>query len=665
MSLIPEPITPIIDSAENIYNISTAEQLFWALFYITNTDSQIKHLKLLNNIDMKNYKFTSPSNLNNFIFDGNEYSITNFKCENFLINLIDENSMMTNIRFDNYEAHSIIGINRGIIINCRCLNANCISSALVNNNSNLIKNCSFNNIKLQPNAYTLYIGVVANSLTTGNSVIDLCKVNNIEFNGNGLFGGLVGNFIEGNIYNSSINNIRHEPNRSQEYRVGGICGGVNGVNCYITNCNVDINLNVSTSLFIGKIKDSTINIKCTTIKTRKGDVEDDKPADLKYNKATVNRREQRIRVSPDNNVDRPNVPTDDTRPSDDVRPSDDNLRPANDEAQRTNESFVVGESYNMFISLLEGTNSIIMTNIFKLNSEHKMSKLDYSYILYDEVPCVMELPKIPLSKQIEVNEVDALKTKLADTIKQNSALDVDISTRVEGSTLYINIADKNITTTSTAPMETTTMITETTTMPTETTTTPMVTTTVMETTPMVTTTPMETTMYVPNLTSMSEHFQSSPITETVYTFNTSDNTGVMDALNSASADPSLLTATTTSIPTDTTPLTTTTTPMDTTIAAKAAANESPVPTTSISISSESSNPIGLGAIFGIIIGVFVIIFLIIGLLMFISKIKYKKPPVISPIVSSDVGPEFGPGPGPGPGSVKYAFNNALKYLKRM
>ncbi len=647
LNTIPTNTVSTIANPDQTYNISTANEL---LTFLTTNDSSssssltpiIKYIKLVNNIDMKDQPFTTPANLKNVIFDGNFNIISNLNCTTTLINEIDENSIISNLSFNNYKCEALISNNKGTINNCKFNNAECTSSALVITNSNLIQNCKFNNIKLTTNILLSQSGVVANKSDNIMALIESCKINNVELNGNGFFGGIIGNLSSGKISSSSINNIRHENNSSQSYKVGGICGIVSGSTCFIKNCNININVDANTSLFIGKMTNSTINIKCCTFKTRKGDNEDNKPVDLKYNRTEENRkraeRNRQTETSRETEINRQASASRDSISTEETSREEEYIRPTTTLNQnvlgpRLREFFSVSNNYLLFINSLEGDNIINMNNIFKLTSENKMSKLDYMYILYDEAPCDIILPNIPLSKPIDTSNIDSIKQKIAANIKETALLDVDVSSRVEGTTLYITITDKEPTVTS------------------------VITTTIAAIVEPVTTT-VAAIVETP-LTSMSEHFETG-ITETVYTINSQNGTAVFDSLNATTIDPSLITtgtsssliagtttvaAGTTSVVAETTTVvaetttaaseTTSVAAETTTVAAEtssaaaetssAAAEISLSTTTSATTTSAvqeiSSNNLSAADIAGIVVGVIILIIIIILVIIYSDKIK--------------------------------------------
>jgi hypothetical protein len=655
--IVPEETSAVIDINYPgiLYNISTPGNLLWVLtnnFNISTSSSitsEIKYFRLINNIDMRNQKIPT-ANLNNFILDSDSKTISNFVCDTTLFNEIDNLSIISNITFNNYQCDALIGNNKGSVINCKFNNANCISSALTITNSNLIINCKFNNIKLTSNILNAQCGVVANNLSSDLSTIDTCKIHNIEFFGNGFFGGIVGNLLIGSILNSTVSNINHNNISGQNYTIGGICGIISSSISSIETCNVDINLDTNTSIICGKIINGTVNIKCLTFKTNKGDTEDNKPVDLKYDRISENKKREDVKKAQEASLEAANRALEASQEA-----AQDALKRAREEAQRMQDIFRPQVSvntetfynkmpnifklfprdlftnaapettssnniYKLFINILEGVNVINMNNIFKFTSGHKMSKLDYSYITYDGIPCGLELPKVPLAKPIDTSKIDTIKNDIANNIKQTSLLDVDVSSYVDGTTLYITITDKQPTPmlpptinteTTTVPEITTTIPTTvpeiTTTIPTtvpETTTTlpttvpeitttlpitvpeitttlpttvPEITTTLPTTVPEITTTlPItvpEITTTMPEITTTMlqssiapETFESS-ITDTVYILDTSNNTAIMDSLNQTTTDISLLTTTSSlsiTSSSSTTPSSSTTTPSSST-----------------------------------------------------------------------------------------------------
>ncbi len=591
-NIIPEPVIPVADNnyPGQLYNISTPGNLLWLITVFNGATSQIKYIKLLNNINMSNQLINAPLNINNFIFDGNFKTIININCKTFLINQIDNLSSIQNVIFNNYQCESFININEGTIINCKFNNGKCKSSALVNRNSNLISNCRFNNITLTTDILITQAGVVANT-STDLSKIELCRVNNIIFMGDGFFGGIVGNLIAGTIVNSSVSNIRNDNINSQTYKIGGICGKVSSSDCSIDKCNIDIITNNNTSIIIGKIMNSNIKINCLTFKTKKGDKEDNKPIDLKYNREAENiKREaekkiletskelakkavEKAKEEVDEAIKKANeIAANSLQPAEIEKESERqilNLIKLSESGMQTTEKYrntnriasyelftnavptttSIINNYMLFINVLEGTNIINMNNIFKMTSENKMSKLDYSFITYDDILCSIELPKIPLSKSIDTAKLNIIKNNLINSIKQTSLLDVNVSSVVDGTTLYITISDALPTTSAATSAETSAATNAigdiTTSLAT------MVESTTSTLAEMVESTTSTLAEIVDSTTIMlAEHFEltsaSAGITDVVYIYDTSNNTAIMDAINSGSIDPAIIAETTTS-----------------------------------------------------------------------------------------------------------------------
>ncbi len=610
LMIIQESVSPVIDEQYpgQLYKIATPGNLLWLINSFNDSTNQIKYIKLLNNIDMRNQLIEAPLiNITKFIFDGDFKTISNINCSSYLINQIDEFSIFQNVTFNNYTCDALININNGTIINCKFNNGNCKSSGVVSINSNLINNCRLNNIKLTTNALIMQAGVIANTLSNDIARIESCRINNIDFIGNGFFGGIVGNLLAGYIINSSVSNIRHENISSQTYKVGGICGKVSSLNCFIEKCNVDINTDINTSIIIGKIINSTVNIKCLTLKTKKGDVEDNKIVNLKYNRVEENKKREIIIK----NREAAMKATEESKEA--AMKATEESKEAREAAMKATEqsrmtynkiasyelfnnsapsTTIIINNYILFINLLEGVNTINMNNIFKMTSENKLSKLDYSYIMYDDIPCSIELPKIPLSKTIDTTKLDTIKNNLINNIKQTSLIDVNISSVVEGSTLYITITDaiptvaaesvsttaaiaepvtiaaiaEPVSTAAIAEPVTTAAIAEPVTIAaiaepvstaaiaelvstaaiSEPVTTAAITepvTTAAITEPVTTaaiTEPVTTTTTI----ALAEHFESTTsstgITDVVYVYNTSNNTAIMDAVNSSAIDPAVI-----------------------------------------------------------------------------------------------------------------------------
>jgi hypothetical protein len=118
-----------------------------------------------------------------------------------------------------------------------------------------------------------------------------------------------------------------------------------------------------------------------------------------------------------------------------------------------------------------------------------MSKWDYEGIVFDDAKCKLELHKIIMKKKINDSNIDKIKKKLKETIKNNALLDVDITSQVDEDTLILTISDAPGSTTQPAPV------------------------------------------------ASAEYF-STQLAAVVYIYNTSNNLAVADALNDASVDPS-------------------------------------------------------------------------------------------------------------------------------
>ena len=485
MSIIQEVITPDYSDSNypgGLYKITNANQLYWLflnnLNLLTSSSNNAGSttnkicFKLMENINMQNQEFNSVvSELNNMIFDGNNKNISNLNYNGNLFSIINEQSSFINTNFENVNGKTcLIGDNYGIIRNCKFNNINITNNCvLANYNSNLITDCRFNNIKINKinNNNNITLSVISNR---NSFMINNCKINNITFNGLSncaVVSGTIAGLQRGQISNLTINNIKFP--ESNEYKYSAICNDLSNNNCIIEKCSININLNNNTSLIAGTINASNVTIKCITFKTRKGNNNDNK-IDLKYNRQLENkkREDKKKRITTTSII---TTPTTTTR-------------------------IVISDK--LFFNTVSSYDNISIINIYKSNSENKMSKLDYPYIKYDDtLSCTMEMPPISLKKDIKEEDVENIKKKLKDIIKQKYLLDVDITSKVEDSTLYITISDSGSSTS----------------------------------------TSTSTSSSSSSSSSGAEHF-GTVILEVIYIYNTSDNIAIMDALNDQSIEPS-------------------------------------------------------------------------------------------------------------------------------
>lgn len=249
---------------EKVYNISKPEHLLWLFstklpnFQINIFTQSLKYKYIIqNNIDMKDYPITIPKeiNLNNCSIEGpidGHITISNLNItysvnptRPFLINNIDKDSIIKNIKFDNYN-YTLFNINNGIIQDCifmnGLINIDISTEAYYNdvltfggaagvlfNNNNIIKHCSCNNININIKTNTnikydmIRFGgiMVINKSTIINCIINKISINfeNIYTNERlfGICSGLVG-VNEGNISKLFMNYI----NINGEF-ASGIC----------------------------------------------------------------------------------------------------------------------------------------------------------------------------------------------------------------------------------------------------------------------------------------------------------------------------------------------------------------------------------------------------------------------------------------------------------
>jgi hypothetical protein len=471
----------------NTYNIKTSNDLLWLIAKSStdtgfSSDTEQRTIKLINDIDMKNQTIdASTMNLTNMIFDGNNKTITNLNISIF-INIIDDRSTLKNIIFKDYTCDYLIVYNGGKITDCKFKNAKCTNSALVRQNYGEIFKCAFDNIEITntipSSEMNKYLGVV--SIHNSNT-ISKCNVKNIKINattGSEFYaGGICGSMINSLVLECSVDNINTNTN---SIVFGGICGLV--LSGSIEKCNISNILNKSIAVIIGKLNENgEININCLTFRTNKDDKED-KITDLKYNRKTENeRRKSGINTRANTTT------TGATTTTAGATTTTTGATTTTAGATTT----TTGAPSRKMINTIERNSTVTMKNIYKYSSENKMSKWDYEGIIFDDTNCLLELPKINLKKRINDSDVDKLKKHIKDIVKNNSLLDVDITTKVmEEETLGIIISD----------------------------------------TPNI-------TIAATTTTSGAEHFENSYVA-IVYVYNTSNNLAIMDALNDAPSDPS-------------------------------------------------------------------------------------------------------------------------------
>ncbi len=447
-------VAPVFDD-NNIINIDNSSHLLHLFLGSLRTRSTLSTIKLTSDIDMENQKIDDSSFvLQNIIFDGNNKTISNLNLAKKFIVSIDKDSILKDTNFKNCNCINLIDTNDGIITNCSFKNASCSVSSLVNSNNNLITKCTFNEIKITNIEFSSLsnnnnIGVIA---AKNNGTISSCTVNNVIIKANNSYsGGICGVLSKGTISSCSVENIKSITSENT------ICGAICGLVEYgtIEKCKIFTNtINKKIAIIIGKLLNNTqtTNINCITFRTNKDDIED-KVVDLKYDRKMENRN----RASKITN----------TKPIE------------------TTTS--IKTSLTKMISLLDTQTNHTMKNIYKYNSENKMSKWDYEGIIFDDTICLLELPKIIMKKIINDPDVDKIKQYLKKIIKTYAFLDVDIISEIIGNTLKITINDM--------PSTTTTGI------------------------------------------SGAEHF-ANQVEEVVYIYNTSNNVAIMDALNQAVVDPS-------------------------------------------------------------------------------------------------------------------------------
>ena len=453
------PISPIpVKMVNNIYNIATPGEFLWL---ITNGNNMLisstRFIKIINDIDMKNQPIEIindiPYNLLNIIFDGNNKKISNLNISNYnLFNEVNKDSKIKNITFDNYKCNGLVNINNGEITNCVFKNGNC---PLVLYNYNIISNLQFDNINLVVTNVTNESGVVS-IYSEGN--ITNCKIKNVTFDGSNGYGGGISGIIEQNGYitSCSVENIKIKENSN--INIGGLCGILKSGT--IEKCKINIpNFNKNNmGMIVAKLSNTNNIINCITFKTSKDDTEDNK-VDLKYNREKENEKRSGI-TNKANTITTTTTTTTTTIKISDIK----------------------------MILIKEYRSNFTIKNIFKHNSENKMSKWDYEGIVFDDSNCSIELPLVKLNKSINDTDVDKIKKHLKDTIKSKALLNVDIKSDIVDDILTITISD------------------------------------------LPTITSVNTTT-----NSSAEHF-ATPITQIIYVYNTNNNVEVMDAMNDIPAD---------------------------------------------------------------------------------------------------------------------------------
>ncbi len=399
----------------NTYYIYNAGNLLWLIEQSNFTSNIISiTINLMNDIDMKNQEINSTNfNLYNITFNGYNKKIYNLNLKNNFINYIDTNSIFKNTSFENYNCYFLISENYGTISNCKFKNAQCKLSALVKYNGNNINYCDFDEINIKilnedtDNDYDYayyFFGIVSGgteSLTQYPTVISGCRVKNISFEiiieNDIRIGGISGALMGGIITSCFVENIKYIiiNTGSNSYYFGGISGHI--MNSLIEKCSININ-NSNLMNIIGIVVgtsfhdyDNYNNIDCTIFKTTKDDETDDEVNIVRHGNylSTTTNKIPSIKLI--KNIERGNV---------------------------------------------------TIKNIYKFNSENKISKWNYEGVIFDKTPCSIELPRINLNKSISEDNIKTIVDYYKNIIKQYSDLSIDIQTSKKDRTLYIYINEE-------------------------------------------------------------------------------------------------------------------------------------------------------------------------------------------------------------------------------